>query len=231
MAKINEIVYDIREALKEYSDDSNLDDRYIIFLYNVKRSKYIRQDLNDFGKSIDNSILQTFCEPLIEVSSDECDPQLTCDTILRTKNKIPKPIDLHIKPAITTIKPVQKLGLPFNFTTKNRIPYLIGSKFSKGIYAFLDPDGYIYVTSKSDIFLLECITVTGIFTNPLDLENYGTCCGCDDSNNTPCFNEDDTEYPLPDRYIDLIRGEIINELAGLNNIKEDNTNDAEDTQK
>lgn len=228
MSKISEITYDVIEALKEYSDDSNLDPRYIMFLYNIKRTKYIRQDMNDYGKSVDNSILQTFCEPLVLVSPDECDLDESCGSILRTKRKIPKPIDLHIKPAITKVKSTIRLNLPFNFTTKDRIPYLTGSKFSKGIYAFLDPNGYIYLTSKSDISLLECISITGVFENPLELENYTTCCGCEEE--SKCFDEDTTEYPLQARYIDLIRAELINELGRLDQIKEDTTNDAEDTQ-
>ena len=228
MAKISEISYDVREALKEYSDDSNLDDRYIMFLYNIKRAKYIRQDLNDFGKSIDNSILQTFCEPLILVSPDECDLDNSCGLVLRTKRIIPKPIDTHVKPAITKVKSTIRMDVPFTFTTKERIPYLTGSKFSKGVYAFLDPNGYIYLTSKSDISLMTCVSITGVFENPMKLEEYFTCCNCDDQ--VKCFNEDETEYPLQARYIDLIRGELINELARLDQIKEDTTNDAEDTQ-
>jgi len=229
MAKISEIVYDVREALKEYSDDSNIDDRYIIFLYNIKRDKYLRQDMNDYGRTIDSSVLQTFCEPLVKVSSNDCDLDTSCDFILRTKNKIPKPIDLHTKSAITTVKAVNKLGLPFTFTTKQRMPYLTGSKFSKGIYAFLDTDNYIYVISKSNISLLECINITGVFSNPLDLENYTTCCNCEEK--LKCFDEDTTDYPLPNRYIDLIRTEVINELANLDKIREDQSNDGEDTQE
>lgn len=228
MAKIAEIVYDVREALKEYSDDSNIDDRYILFLYNIKRDKYLRQDMNDYGKSVDVSVLQTFCESLIEVSTNECDVDTSCSLLLRTKNRIPKPLDLHTKPAITKIKPVTRIGLPFTFTTKERIPYLTGSKFSKGIYGFLDTDGYIYFLSKSDISLLECVSITGVFSNPMELENYSTCCDCNEP--SKCFDEETTEYPLPNRYVDVIRMEIINELAGLDKIKEDTTNDAEDTQ-
>jgi len=227
MAKIAEICYDVREALKEYSDDSNLDDRYIMFLYNIKREKYLRQDMNDYGKSIDNSIKQSFCQKLILVSPSECDLQGSCTSLLRTEMMIPKPIDLHVKSAITSIKPVNRLGIPFNFTTKERIPYLIGSKFSKGIYSFLDPNGYIYFTSKSNINLLECVSITGVFVNPLDLQDFNDCCDCTDKK---CFDELTTEYPLQGRYIDLIRAEIINELGRGKQLKEDNINDAENTQ-
>lgn len=228
MAKLNQIVYDIREALKQYSDDSEISDRYIIYLYNNKRSKYLRRDLNDYSKSIDNSIQQTFCIGVEEVSVTECGVDLDCETILRTIKPLPKPLELHTKTAITKVKPISRVSLPFNFISKEKAYYLDGSRFPNSIYAFLDTDGYIYLYSKSmDYKLLECISITGIFEDPLSLEGFSTCSnsGVDD---TPCFNKDESEYPLQPHYIDLIRKEIITDLMGEHQNKEDKINNSTD---
>ena len=56
MSKVNEIIYDVREAVRQTVDDSDISDRYILYLYNIKRSKYLRQDLNNLLKTIDISI-------------------------------------------------------------------------------------------------------------------------------------------------------------------------------
>jgi len=72
MAKFEELAYDIREAVKAFSDDTELDNRYILYLYNIKRAKYLKQDLNNYQKTIDNSIKQTFCLDLEVVSANEC---------------------------------------------------------------------------------------------------------------------------------------------------------------
>jgi hypothetical protein len=167
MAKVSEIIYDIKEAVKQYSDDSELDERHILYLYSIKRSKYLKQKLNNYMRTVDTSVVQTLCQGLEEVSADECSVSLNCKTVLRTKQTIPQPIDLHSKPAITRIKPTTIIDLPFNFISKEKAPYVTYSPFSKAVYSFLDPNGYIYVFSNSDIKLLECIHITGVFEDPL----------------------------------------------------------------
>ena len=231
MSKLNELVYDVREAIKEFSDDSELDNRYVIYLYNVKRAKYLRQELNNYNKTIDNSIQQKLCLKLEEVPIGECSLDLECDTILRTVKPIPKPLELHTKTSVTKVKPASRLSLPFNFLSKEKIYYLLeGSSFPNSIYAFLDIDNHIYVTSGLDSHkLLECITVHGVFENPLELKDYVDCCGCDATNQ--CFDMDTTEYPLQPHFIDLIRMEIIKELVAQLQIPEDRYNNSNDGEK
>lgn len=227
---LNKIIYDVREALKRYADDSEITNRYITYLYGIKRAKYLRQDLNNYQRTTDVSVTQTLCLELEEVSVNQCGLDLDCETVLRTVKSIPKPLELHIKSAITSVKPTNRLSVPFNFTTKSKIIYSKFSPFNKGIYAFLDNDLHIYLVSElNTLNLLDCITVTGVFEDPIDLLNYSNCCGCNDS--TPCFNEETTDYPLQPHYIDLIKGEIVNELAKLKQIKEDTENDASDGEK
>jgi hypothetical protein len=230
MAKLSELVYDIKEALKEYSDDTELDNRYIIYLYNFKRAKYLRQDLNNFNKSVDNSIIQRVCLELEEVSVNECSVGLDCETVLRTKKALPKPLELNTKTAIDKVKPTNRLSIPFNFIKKEKAYYsLEGSSFNKSIYAFLDVDNHIYITSKLDSHkLLECITVDAIFEDPLSLQEFKNCCGCEDDDSNTCFDIDNTDYPLQPHYVDVIRNEIINELAKLKALREDTTNDSID---
>lgn len=227
MAKVNEIIFDIREAVRQYTDDSELDDRYILYLYSIKRSKYLKQKLNNYQRTTDISVLQTFCESLEEVSSNECSVSLTCDKILRTKRKVPQPIDLHSKVAITKVKPTEILSVPFNFISKDKAPYVANSPFSKAIYSFLDPNGYIYVFSNSDVKMLECLTVTGVFQNPLALKNYTNCCDCEDS--TICFDENTSDYPIQSELIDIIREEIVKDIIRTKQIPEDTENDAENS--
>lgn len=227
--KINEITYDLREAIKEYTDDSELDDRYLLYLYNVKRAKYLRQDLNNYQKVTDNSIKQTFCVGVEEVSANECGVSYNCETLLRTKSPIPTPLELSSKVAITSVKSSTKLSKPFNFISREKAHWVEGSPYSNSVYVFLDTDGYLYLYSSSDDYkLLECITVTGIFEDPLDLAEFPDCCECTAAE-SPCFDEDNSEYPLQPHYIDLIRREILKELIGYKQIPEDRENDATDS--
>lgn len=231
MAKLNEILYDIREGLKEYSDDTELDNRHLTYLLNTKRAKYLRQDLNNFQKTTDSSIQQTFCIELVEVSSDQCGVDLYCDKILRTKKPVPKTIELHTKSAITKIKPTNRLAAPFNFISREKAPHLEHSMYGNSIYAFLDIDNYVYFISKSKVHtLIDCISISGVFENPLDLNDYTNCCGCTPEESVTCFDEEESEYPLQPHYIDLVKREILQDLIPMKQIKEEKVNDANDTQ-
>lgn len=227
MAKIIELEYDVREGVRQLTDDSDISSRYIMYLWGNKRSKFLRNDLNNLQKTIDTSILQTLCLEIEEVNINQCNIDYDCETILRTKRPIPKPLELHLKSAIVSVKPTNRTSLPFNFTNKQRAIFSKYSKFNKSIYAFLDDDMYIYLISElPESKLIDCITITGIFENPLDLKDYKNCCGCDDAK--PCFDEANTEYPLQSHHIDTIRDEIINTLTRSLQIPKDEINNASD---
>ena len=222
----DKIIYDVREALKQYSDDSEISDNYILHLFGIKRAKYLRQDLNNYQKTFDNSILQALCVDLEVVSANECSVTTECDTILRTTSPIPKPLELHTKVALLSVKPTNRIAIPFNFITKHRVPYIDGTRFKESLYAFLDSDGYIYVTAaEGNTFkLLDCLTITGVFEDPEDLQSFNNCCGCSDP--LPCYDRATTDYPLQPHYIDLIKREIVQDLLQFLQIPEDKENDS-----
>lgn len=227
---LNKIIFDVREQTKQYTEDSTIDDRRIIYLYNIKRAKYLRQELNNFQRTTDLSVTQTICMELETVSANECNIDYDCETILRTVKKVPTPIELHLKSAITAVKPTTRLSVPFNFVSKQKAVYSKNSPFRNSIYAFLDNDMHIYIVSKlSELNLMECVSVTGVFEDPLAISDFNTCCGCDDP--VPCFDADTTNYPLQPHYIDLIKAEVVKELIGNLVFPEDKENNSEDDKK
>jgi DNA-directed RNA polymerase subunit K/omega len=225
---LDKLIYDIKEGVNQFTDDSEISDKYIIYLLEIKRAKYLRQGLNNLQKTYDNSITQTFCVGLEEVSKDECGINVDCDTILKTTVPIPVPLDLDTGVAIQSVKPTDRLATNFNFITKKRAQFISGARFNKAIYSFLDADGFIYVISgpnNNHYKLLECLTITGVFADPLALSEFVSCCGC--TSPASCFNPATTEYPLQPRYIDLIRDEIIKTLVIKLQIPEDKSNDSD----
>lgn len=222
---LDKIIYSVREDLKEYVDDSELSDEYIVHLFNVKRSRFLRQDLNNFQRTTDVSVTQTLCLGLERVSINECGLDFDCETILRTKRPIPQPLELHIKSAITSVKSTVRIGIPFNFVTKQKAIYSEHSPFNRAIFAFLDNDKYIYLLSTDEALnMLECLTITGVFEDPLELLDYSNCCNCDDV--IPCYDLLTSNYPLQPHYIDLIRNEIVSEYAQRLKIPEDTENNS-----
>lgn len=227
MATLAQVRYDIREALKDFSDDSELDDRYIDYLLNIKRAKYLKQKIDRLGRGYNNRVLQTLCLETEEVSTNECGLDLSCDKIVRTKLPIPNLLQLSTKDALQRVSNSNKLSQKFNLINRERATLYLNSNFSKKIKAFLHDDNYIYLVSSEPI-IIECLSITGIFEDPLSLENYKNCCNCDSTPSNKCFDPNNTEYPLQSELLDIVRTDIINELAKLYNIPEDKENNAED---
>lgn len=225
----NKLVYDVREALREYSDDSELSDRYIIYLYDIKRAKYLRQELNDPKKSVDISVKQTLCVEVEEVDINECGMDSDCETIYRTARVIPSVLQLHQKSAITKVSASNRLSKPYNFITSEQAVLASDAPFPNSIFAFLHTDGRVYFQSQgSGLKLLECVTITGVFEHPLELSSFKKCCSCEDSDDNVCFDISASDYPIQPHIVDIIKSEIINELLNLKQVPEDKTNDSDD---
>lgn len=223
---LDKLIYDVREALRQYSDDSEIDNRYIVYLYNIKRSKFLKQDINNnLTKPIDHSILQSFCEEVENVDKESCQIYTNCSSIMRTKNPIPSPLDLHSKSAIIRIGSLNVNTKPFNIISRSKASYLADSTFNKAIYTFLHTDGHLYFTSYSKtIALLEKVEITGVFENPLDLEKYKACETCDNTS----YEYMTSDYPIQNHYIDIIKNEIVKDLVQLLQIPEDKINNGTD---
>lgn len=229
--KLNKLIYDIREGLNDLVDDSTISNRYIEYLINIKRSKYLRQSLSRGNTFIDLSVQQTYCDKIVEVSDDMCNLNLDCGKLLRTSKKVPTLLDLNNKSSITNIRSSSRISLPFNFVTKDRISYLNDSIPFKGVYLFLDTDMYIYAYSLEDSFkLIDSIYITGVFNDPIELEDYSSNCSCDsDSTKDKCFDRETSDYPIQSHFIDLIRNEVISTLYDKKRISSDKYNDASDS--
>ncbi|HEX8586049.1 MAG TPA: hypothetical protein VF680_16770 [Allosphingosinicella sp.] len=222
-----QLCYSVREGVRQHTDDTDISDRYIMYLFNLKRSKFLRNDLNNLQKTIDQSVIQTLCMELEEVHINECNVDYDCGTIMRTKLKLPSPIELHLKSAVINVKPTNRLAVPFNFVNKTQAIWSKYSSFGRSIYAFLDNDDYIYLVSESDaIKLIECISVSAIFEDPMLLKDFNNCCGCQIPK--PCYDPLTTEYPLQAHHVDNITEEIIKTLIRKLQLPEDETNNADD---
>lgn len=224
MATINEMIYDVREQVNKYSDDSNISNRYIIHKINTVRNKFLTQSLNNFKGIKGKNVLQKFCTELEKVDSSTCGDFL-CDTILRTKEKIPNTLQLVGTQSIVRIKPTNVLSQKISFISLDRAEYIEGSSFQNSLYGFLNIDDYLYIYShKGDYKNLSCLEITGIFSNPMELENYTNCCDCDSPE--LCFDPDIEDYPVFDYMISDIIEVVTQMLLRKDEIPLDQENDS-----
>ena len=186
--KLNKIIYDIRESLNQSTDDSYLSDEYISYLIGVYRAEILKNELNNFQRTTNPVNTQSFSLEVEEVSKYDCNIDVDCETILRTKQPIPSPIKMHTGSSLTMVRPTDITSKPFVPFDQSRIQYIMNSKFSRSIYYFLGSDLHLYFIGKDDAYkLMKCVNISGVFADPLDLENYKKCCDCTGVENI-CFD-------------------------------------------
>ena len=229
MATVKQVIYDVKESLNKYSDDTEYDNRYILYLYNLKRAKYLRQLLDDKTRGIDKILIQSLCLEFEIVDKGLCDLEVGC-TILKSKKPLPKLLEVRNRNTLISIQPSVALAKQFKIVDYTQASYILDRPYSNGIYATVDTDGHILLISNNDEHkLITCLYVNAVFETPSDLENYINCCNCE-TEVEACF-EEDSIYPAPSFIIDLCRDEIIKLLLGTKEqIKEDIDNNSTNDQ-
>lgn len=227
MAKVSEIIYDVREILKKYNDDSEIDNRHILYLYSIKRAVQLRRLLDDKTRAFDSILIQSLCLSFEEVDKALCGLKVGC-TILRSTKPLPKLLSVRNRNTLVSIQPSIMLSKQFKVIDFAQAGYILDRPYSNGIYATVDVDGYIYLISNTtEHKLISCLYITALFEDPLELEEHINCCDCETGLTQSCFNED-SDYPAPSFLIDTIRDEIIKLLLTKEQIKEDKENNDDD---
>ena len=204
MATLNEIAYDLLTIVRpQTSDDSDIEIEQIKFWIKNQRSLWLRNEFNK-NRTIASNLIQTVCADLESVdASDCCDVDLDCP-ILRTKNKIPKTIELHHKEALLRVGPVNKKRKAFSFVDYLQVPWVGSGRFtSQSVYTFLH-DGYLYVYSKNPAFdSMKALSFRGVFEDPEEVANFKDC-----DTGEPCYS-DDEEFPIMSWMIPAMKESIL----------------------
>lgn len=229
MAKLSEIIATIRNLPRGGegdSDDNAYTDRALAFIINYYRAKLIEQDVNK-GKYLTQFYAQTLGKiRLINVSKSECGlPDCDIDdSILRIENPLPKTIDTNDKNLITYVGTVDG-SIPYQRTTFQKVHFDRYAKYTGSRTKYYELDQYIYIINPPNKNL-KYITITGVFENPLQANDYKNN-NCDTTNN--CLNPFDMEYPLGLKYLDTIYKLMLASEYRFNNIlKNDISNNTQD---
>lgn len=232
---LNELIYDAWEMFTPYiSDDSEYTDRQFAFWIKTYRALAIRNEYNR-NRSYDPSVIQDLGCLELEVAdrADCCEISDGC-TVLRTKNKLPRPIELHHSQAITRVGDIDKLSISYNFVPYETAVYSGNGRYSKKeIFAFWMNDRVYIVSKCKRNLLMTHINVRGIFQDPEEVGKLYTC------NNEACYTND-SEYPLNTYMWSYIKSMILEKelrvtqqtiVDGENNAKADNTNEASEVKQ
>lgn len=214
MANRLELVYSIKELMKEHTDDTLMSDRHILFLFNTYRAKYLRQLYSNRAKELDSSSTQTLCLDMEKVDKGVCGITVDC-TVVRSKIKLPDLLSLRGRSALISAGPAIVGTERFEVINADEANICMSDKFAT-TSVFIE-DNYLYVVGNTPASnLIKCIRVTGIFSDPDSLEDFNNCCNCDDKPE-PCLT-DETDYPIPGHLIPEISKEVLNDFLSTFNV-------------
>lgn len=219
MATLREIIYDIREVLNAYSDDSNISDEHLAFIVNNKRNLLLKQYMSDMRKEIPLEALQTICLSL-DTDANCIENRIT----LKSNNKVPPTLENSGRSNITNIYGKNSRFLKFtSIIDYSRLPHVSEEQYNGSIlYVSIDNKSYLNIYNTQDKhILLEEIEVEAPFENPE--EAYKLSCEYDE--NVDFY---DTQYPVESALVDIIKSEIIKDLLLKFKIPIDEINDGED---
>lgn len=157
------------------------------------RALFIRRDIAANGQS--DEFLQSFNSPLIKVDKgDNCYYELGCD-VLRTENKIPKPIRLKTDVPFKFVG--TPTGKPFAYSEFEEVQYRCANKFTANepVFAYINEYIYVYNASK-----LKFLRIQEILADPRKINLCATA--------ETCYSDDD-EFPMPEDFMADIVANIL----------------------
>lgn len=227
MSTINQMIYDVRERLNQLSDDSEFSDKLILHRINQVRSTFLLQHLNNFRIPTSLDIIQTLCMETELVSNTICGIE-GCEQILRTKEKLPQTLIKHTGPSIISVSTPKIFSEPISIISQDKAGFTKYKKI-KGIFAFLGSDNHIYIYSdiSESYKFIECIMISAVFYNPLELVKFKNCCECSDEETT-CYDYDTTTYPIIADLEEAVVTRVIETFKPKLEIPEDKINNSDD---
>lgn len=201
------------------SDDSALSDRLIYAKLLSARTLLIKREI-DKHRQVSDWIVQTIkCLELEVVGQNDCPCTIPqgCKA-LRTKSKLPKPVQSAIGPELEYVTTMDG-GVVYSQTDWVKKRYKSGNKYTSQQPDYMIKDGHMYLIHRGK--LLKYITVGGVFEDPLQVV-YAEGCG-----GGGCVNPYKQEFPVDQHLMDGIMQFAVQELVQIfKSIPQDENNNA-----
>ena len=215
-------IYDIREALRQFSDDSDITDDYISFLIDDTRALLLRQKYNAPGSIIPFSIRQRLHVDL-ELSDDNV--FISIDKILRSVDPIPRLVESFNFMNHFWVDSGSYVNIKFVYVTPERFPFVGYNKWLQDVvYVTIGQDYRLYFQSANlKHRLLDKVRVYSIFENPKTAWEASA-----DYNPNQTF-ENDVIYPIDlDMWVTM-KEIILKQMIATLQIPQDKNNNADES--
>ena len=201
MQKLRQIVSDLALDAKALNIDDRISFRYLANKFRDKLAYFLRLDARSREFVKDLTIWKAIrCVELEDIATNLCDYIDDCNTLKRSKVKIPDAYNtnygLLIK--VFTIDRIKQFTL---ILSNNLKTYTTGEFISNKLCCWIE-DGYLYIPNTD----IESVTVLILAKDPSQVDALNNCTTC----NYPL--ESDLNYS--DYLITLAKAEVMKELVG-----------------
>lgn len=218
MITLRHLIFDVRNRLKLYSDDSTITNQYLEYLINTERTKLARQRISNAQRDIPREYKQELYLNM-EVNTDVLGVELLIST-----DTIPKLLNSTSIDSVTTITGDANVIRRFNMVSYSRLPYVgVSAHLNTLVYgAISDEDRLILKSGNSNAKLINVIRLRGVFSDVKEAMKLSE--GYDEN-----IDYWDVEYPIDPAIIPDLINSIVSQLINRFKIPEDKINDAEET--
>lgn len=170
MTTYREAIYMCLDLLKGMSDDFTYTEDHVAYLLDKNRALLLKQLYGkDPKKHIPYSNYQTVTIKITDLDTDE-----------NSNYKSDEPVPFSLQLGIPRITFKDYYDITFEFTSRERLPFVGNNKFLKRIwYGAIDDKGYLCIKASSTKYVVEdgeplTLKLTSIFESPRDIigEDY-----------------------------------------------------------
>ena len=214
------LIYNIRELISQYSDDSDVSNEYISFLITQTRALLVTQRYSDRAYVLPQKIRQRFNYELELAEDNPFDD--TIGTILRTVDPIQKPIENFNLKSNMRLNSGSYKDIYFTIVPQERFPYVGRNKWIQNhIYVTIGTDFRLYFTASNDTHkMIENVRASYVCEDP-EAAYPATV----DYDGTDFW---DVEYPLEASMVEDLTNIIVKKLVGKLQIPQDKINNADE---
>ena len=199
-----EMIYSVKELLKDHTDDTFIIEEHVSFQIDNMRTMLLRQLYSDRAKKFDAAASQTFCIGMEQVDNGLCGARTNC-TVLRSTEKIPGLLSVKSRSSLIRVGPPVIGTKAYDMVDPAYLGECIDDPY--GSHAIFIENEYLYLVGSSIAAkLIKCVSVTGIFEDPEALAELNN--SCDNQNSGSCYTVD-TDYPVPAFMIGTIIQEVV----------------------
>jgi hypothetical protein len=178
------------------SDDAALSDRHIYAKLVSVRTLLAKREI-DKKRQVSDWIVQTIgCLELIPVDDRECPcPVPPGCKVLRSKEKLPKPIQSFIGPELEFVTSLDG-DVVYSKTNVVKRRYKSGNKYTADVPDYMIKNEYLYLVKAGN--LLKFVTVGGVFEDPLAVRLVEGCSKED------CLDPYTVEFKIDQHLVDAM---------------------------